>query len=297
MKKLPRVLLKMLAASAVLTVLFASAAMAGELDQDYRDESQSCALLDAQHHVAQTFTAGLTGQMDMASVYVHTAGHLPFAPYSGPLNVEVRNVEYVGVNSVGKPGETVLGRGEYNLAATEQTYEWIDIPLQEKAPVRAGTQYALVFPGFVPEVGDGAMRLCFYQKQPFHTSGIGYTRDMVNSPTWSDVGLDFAFQTYVTPDTVKPTGTILINNGAARTTTRLVTLNLSASDEQGGSGVTEMRFKNGAPDTAWSAWEPYAETKSWRLASGEGKKRVAVQYRDAAGNRSTPVYDYIIFRR
>jgi hypothetical protein len=106
---------------------------------------------------------------------------------------------------------------------------------------------------------------------------------------------DKLFVTYNTVDTTAPTGTIQINNGATRTTTRAVTLNLSANDTD--SGVTQMRFKNRGTDTVWSAWQPYKSSRSWYLTPGEGTKRVAAQFKDAAGNRSAPVYDYIVFKR
>ena len=47
----------------------------------------------------------------------------------------------------------------------------------------------------------------------------------------------------VLTDTTPPTGSILIDNGAASTTTTALTLNLSATDS-GGSGVASMHFRN-----------------------------------------------------
>jgi hypothetical protein len=58
-----------------------------------------------------------------------------------------------------------------------------------------------------------------------------------------------------------------------------------------------MRFKNRGTDTVWSAWQPYKSSRSWYLTPGEGTKRVAAQFKDAVGNRSAPVYDYIVFKR
>jgi hypothetical protein len=46
-----------------------------------------------------------------------------------------------------------------------------------------------------------------------------------------------------------------------------------------------MRFKDG--QAAWSAWEPYAASKSWTLGAGNGKKTISVQYEDLAGNQAT----------
>ena len=85
-------------------------------------------------------------------------------------------------------------------------------------------------------------------------------------------------------DTAPPTGSILINNGAASTSTTAVTLNLSATDT-GGSGLVSMRFRNGTADP-YGAWEPYQDTKAWELTSEPGTKEVYVQFMDGAGNSS-----------
>ena len=69
-------------------------------------------------------------------------------------------------------------------------------------------------------------------------------------------------------DATRPTGSILINNGAASTGTAAVTLNLSAADT-GGSGLASMRFRNSTLE-AYSAWEPYQTTRDWTLARRGG---------------------------
>jgi len=93
-------------------------------------------------------------------------------------------------------------------------------------------------------------------------------------------------------DTALPTGSIVINGGAARTTTTLVMLNLSATDAL--SGVAQMRFNNNA--TSWSPWEAYATRKTWNLLAGDGSKIVYVQFRDAAGNISATYNDAILLQ-
>ena len=97
-------------------------------------------------------------------------------------------------------------------------------------------------------------------------------------------------------DTVVPTGTISINGGASSTTSRSVTLKLSASDPSPASGVADMRFRNGGT-TTWSSWEAYSTSKSWTLTSGAGTKTVYVQYRDRAGNISATASDTIRYSR
>lgn len=92
-------------------------------------------------------------------------------------------------------------------------------------------------------------------------------------------------------------GTISVNNGAASTTSIVVTLNnLSASDGNG-SGVSQMRFSNNS--STWSGWENYTSSKSnWDLSSfggnsAAGQKWVYIQYRDIIGNQSSSFPDDI----
>jgi hypothetical protein len=82
-----------------------------------------------------------------------------------------------------------------------------------------------------------------------------------------------------------PTGTIRINNAAAYANSPSVILSLSAQDNSGGSGLSQMQFSN--DNTIWMTPESYAVTKSWTLTSGDGVKTVYVKFKDAAGNWST----------
>ncbi|MEW6746018.1 MAG: IPT/TIG domain-containing protein [Planctomycetota bacterium] len=99
-------------------------------------------------------------------------------------------------------------------------------------------------------------------------------------------------------DDVAPTGSIVIEDGAAATLDLLVTLDLGAVDlESGmGSGAT-MKFSNDG--VTWSPEEPYAPTRDdWDLSSyggtsDPGTKTVYVVFRDVAGNASTAASDTI----
>jgi len=73
------------------------------------------------------------------------------------------------------------------------------------------------------------------------------------------------------------TATVLINNGAAVTNSRNVTLALNAVDP---TGVATMQFSN--DNVFYSAEEPYAATKAWSLSDGDGFKTVYVRFRDKA---------------
>ncbi len=85
----------------------------------------------------------------------------------------------------------------------------------------------------------------------------------------------------VTLDTALPTGSVLINNGAAGTSSQNVTLTLSSADV--GTGVTNIGFSN---DGINYVWEDFSSTKPWSLTEGEGTKTLYVKFRDAAGNES-----------
>ncbi len=91
-------------------------------------------------------------------------------------------------------------------------------------------------------------------------------------------------------DTVPPTGTISINGAAASTNSPTVTLALSATDNSG--TVSQMRFSN--DNVTYAAPEPYAATKTWTVASGDGPKTVYVKFSDPAGNWSSPVSGTIV---
>lgn len=103
------------------------------------------------------------------------------------------------------------------------------------------------------------------------------------------VSSDFTFTTIAPPDTTLPTGTILINGGAAYTSSASVTLTLSCSD--GGTGCSQMQISNDG--TTWSTLESFVTTKSWTLSGGQGSKTVYARYRDVAGNTSTNYTDTI----
>ena len=93
-------------------------------------------------------------------------------------------------------------------------------------------------------------------------------------------------------DTTAPTGSVLINGGAAATSSLGVTLTLSASDPQ--TGAPWVRLSNDG--TTWTAWEPRQPSRSWTLVSGPpGLRTVYVQYRNAAGMVSGSYTDTIEF--
>ncbi len=75
-----------------------------------------------------------------------------------------------------------------------------------------------------------------------------------------------------------PTGSVLINGGAAATSSLLVDLVLSAADP---TMVTEMQFSN--DNVEWSLPEPFGGGKLWALLEGDGIKTVYVKFRNGLG--------------
>jgi hypothetical protein len=97
-------------------------------------------------------------------------------------------------------------------------------------------------------------------------------------------------QTY-TLDTLAPTGTVIINAGAAYTKTTSASLRLTCSDN---NICSQMQFSNDFGAT-WSTAATYTLTKTWTMTTGDGEKTVYARFKDAAGNWSAPVSDTIIY--
>jgi hypothetical protein len=102
----------------------------------------------------------------------------------------------------------------------------------------------------------------------------------LNSTTYSDT---------IILETSPPTGSIIINDGAATTNSTIVILTLTASDPQ--SGVASMRFRNSGG--SWSNLMTYKTPISWTLTSGDGPKTVEVEYVNGLGMISDIFQDTI----
>jgi hypothetical protein len=92
------------------------------------------------------------------------------------------------------------------------------------------------------------------------------------------------------PDTTPPTGSIVINAGAASASSRTVTLTLSATDTEG--SIAAMKISSDG--ATWSAEAPFASSQAWVLPEGDGVKTVYALFKDSSGNwMATPVSDTI----
>ncbi|MGF7049476.1 hypothetical protein J2T13_003987 [Paenibacillus sp. DS2015] len=95
-------------------------------------------------------------------------------------------------------------------------------------------------------------------------------------------------------DQTAPTGTIIINDGAAWTNSATVTLKGTYTDGSG-SGTDQARLSN-INGTWQTSWFNIADLngRSWVLPAGEGAKTVYVQYKDKVNNSSSGVISNVI---
>jgi subtilisin family serine protease len=105
--------------------------------------------------------------------------------------------------------------------------------------------------------------------------------DARNKVTTPRIDLNAALHASSAADTTPPTGSVTINGGATAARSTAVTLAITAHDD---GVVSQMCVTN---TTACTAFVPFAASKAWTLAAGDGKKSVTVLLRDAAGNTST----------
>ena len=112
-----------------------SVALAGTLDQQQPTAGGSGLNAQSTQSVAQTFTAGLSGQLDQVDLHLEKLNN-PTAP----LSVELRNA------SGGLPGSTVLASQSVPASSVPPSpaAAFVSINFLAPAPVAAGTQYAIV---------------------------------------------------------------------------------------------------------------------------------------------------------
>jgi hypothetical protein len=315
-------------------LLASGAALAEEkLDQE-NDRLESTAYHEDfnsdRQHLAQVFTAGKSGQLSKVSVLIDKdrCGDGASDPRYKDIEVRLYTVGHYGWS--GGSVSTTIPASQVPYRPTCEPFwptQWTDVTFApgNRPSVVAGRKYALALePEVVPFYDYGHPTYRWYHNSAYG-EGDGHHSDVhgAYAGEWSYYGIDFLFRTYVdVPDTdgdglandvdqcryeagpasnngcptdiVGPSGSVQIDGDARRTRTRAVTLDLAATDPNPSSGLSSMRLKNGGG--SWTAWQPYAESKDWKLTRGAGKKTVYAQYRDAAGNPSATTSDSITYR-
>ena len=94
-------------------------------------------------------------------------------------------------------------------------------------------------------------------------------------------------QDVVIVDNAGPSGSVVINGGAAYTGSRAVSIDVSATDP---SGLADVATSNDG--THWTI-QSYVTPISWSLTTGDGSKKVWVKWRDTLGNWSSASSDTI----
>ena len=93
-------------------------------------------------------------------------------------------------------------------------------------------------------------------------------------------------------DTIPPTGTLLINNGASQTTSVVVLLDITGDDGPDGTGVSEMRLSSDG--IHWDTWQPFTEFTTWELPDvNRATWTVHLELKDFVGNVSSVITDDI----
>ena len=98
--------------------------------------------------------------------------------------------------------------------------------------------------------------------------------------------LSDVFSDTITLDSTAPTGSIVINSGAATTTRTAVVLTLTASDTISPAADLQMLVSNDSAFTG-AVWQLYQPSLNWTLLPGLGSRSVYVRFRDASGNETT----------
>lgn len=156
----------------------------------------------ATNALAQTFTAGMTGNLVAVSIYVDSIFSTP--TFVGPNVADGVTVE-IRTTASDVPTSTVLSTTSVVLASDQ----WNDIVLTSAAAITSGTKYALVV---YPDAGQ-SFRWAGSNTAGDYTGGAA----MVLDTTWKSVAAytddgstiaQFAFRTYVSTPTASPTTTV-----------------------------------------------------------------------------------------
>jgi hypothetical protein len=178
------------AVAAALVLGVATPAPAGTLDQQQSAGGASSAIVSTQS-LAQSFTAGISGNLDQADLFL-TA----FGTPSAAMNVEIRNV------SAGSPGTSVLASASVPASSVSGSPGgFVSFHFATPAPVTAGSQYALVAWSAAVFPDDDAWSRGA-GTNPYTGGNLFQNGTSPPSGPWSSQPTsDFAFKTYVAPPT------------------------------------------------------------------------------------------------
>ena len=178
------VVLAVAAVSAPLLLGGTASASAGTLDQQQLVGSGDT-YVDSTQSLAQTFTAGLTGNLDRVDLFLRVLNGPTL-----PMTVEIRNA------TADSPGGTVLASQSVGPSSITGTLAFVPITFAAPAPVVAGTQYAIVTYSATASPTEYSWARAF--SNVYAGGRALYVSTSPPSGIWlDDGGDDHAFQTYV----------------------------------------------------------------------------------------------------
>lgn len=167
------------------------ASATGTLDQSQGATSGLEVTAAGSEWVAQTFTAGVTGNLDQVDLFLFRVGS------PGDLTVQIQAV------SADVPSGSVLATTTVTQARVGDSFTWVSVPLSSPARVTAGTQYAIVLsaPSAAGFPGD-LYAWNFVFGNPYSAGRVVISS--TSGSSWGDFAVvfddgDAAFKTYVTP--------------------------------------------------------------------------------------------------
>ena len=185
------------AVAAAADLIPAAGASAGTLDQQQTLSNFGGLQVDSTDSKAQTFTAGLTGELDQIDLA------LSGMSVTTPLTAQIRD------GSATAPGVTVLASASVPTSAVASVESFVPITFASPASVSAGTQYSIVALNESPFVSGWF----WYTGKPVtnppsaYEGGRLYTSsNPLGTGPWFEGNpfADFEFKTYVAPPPPPP---------------------------------------------------------------------------------------------
>jgi len=224
-------------------------ALPAQAATDTLDQSQSLTTgSEASPWMAQTFTAGMTGQLDR--VFLAT-----YLQYSGSGTVAIQSV------TGAFPAGTTLGTTVFSgtLGGYKQLHEFTFTPA---VPVNAGSQYAIVV-----KISAGRSYLTWYDSHGFPDYAGGQLYVGYSSTTWKTdpmYGGEFAFQTWVIGGSSNQAPTVAADNAAVTVNEGTAAANTGTFSDPDGDAVALTASagtvtQTGTSSGTWSWTEPASD--------------------------------------
>lgn len=292
-----------------LGLLFASGVALAESQLDQQQTSSNPGYswsVDRWNWLAgQTFTAGVSGQLNKVSIYAGCCMNKDevLAPGQPPGDLLVKI--YAMDSTTGYPSDFVLGSGRAPSSSftTNGTLAWVDVALDPAPGVVAGKQYALV----VTSTGNGYDRWQWYAWGSTHSNAYAGGMMVVamksgggSCPTLSGwnwgpvIQDDMAFRTYVEPGTPAPPVDTTSPNTCILGPSSLINDNTPTFTFGGVDDLTPrtnllFSYKHGGDE-----WSAFSSERSVTLGGSSGLADGAYTFylkaRDEAGNEdATPI--------